>query len=178
MVVATGAGDRRAQQGAGHRIDLLVDQVCLELVWIDGIQVLGTNRQESCCDQQPSTLRVSVERQQVTGELFGQKPIERKILLEAIDDVVSIAPRMGERNVGFFPTRFGKPSDVEPMTAPSLAELGAIEQSRDDVLQSGLQSAAFDRCTERLQCFSRRRQPHQVEMQPANQRLRRRILGW
>ena len=106
--------------------------------------------------------------QLIAGELLEDEPIEGLVGIEGADHVIAIPP--GERlgGVALVAVGLGVPDQVEPVPRPALAVGRAGEQVVDQPLDRvrGPREVFQKRCP----FFGRRRQPGQVEEQPAHQR--------
>src|SRR6202011_3199696 len=72
--------------------------------------------------------------QLVTRQLLGDELGVGLVLIERLDHVVAIAPRVGAMDVVFEPTRVGVARDVEPGAAIALAVVRRREQLVDEML--------------------------------------------
>ena len=68
---------------------------------------------------------------QVAGNLLGEKPVERLVLVEGLDHVVAIAKRVGKTDVLIEPVGIGVASNVEPMSPPAFPVPGRRQQPVD-----------------------------------------------
>ena len=82
MVVAAGAGDRQAEEGARGRLDLLVDHVQHELAVVLGVVGLAAQGEEARRDELVGPLAVIVCRQEIAGDLLADEPIVRLVGVE------------------------------------------------------------------------------------------------
>ena len=120
VVVAASAGDGQPQEGLGEGIDLLVHQVVehFHLVLLgDGA---GADRQKPGPQQGSNVgmprLAGGVE---VSRNLVFHETIVGKVPIEAVDDVVPIAPGIGHGDVFVQAAGIGVAGDVQPMAAPA-----------------------------------------------------------
>ena len=130
MAVADGALAGQAHPGIGHR----------------GGAVDGIAKQQLIVDRSPLARRhiaagesggdLLVERgvwQQVTGELFDRKPIERHVGVERLHDPVAVGPHL-PLVVEVETVGVGIAGDVEPVAGHLLAVMGALQQTIDRFL--------------------------------------------
>ena len=75
---------------------------------------------------------VLADREQVAGELLGQKLIVRLVLDETIDHVIAVSPSMGPVGIHFVAVRLGKTDGVQPVLCLPLPEGGRGQQAIDD----------------------------------------------
>ena len=94
VVVAASTRDRQSEDGLGQGVDLLVDHVRQELTGILLVVVLHTDREEPGGDQVFLPLPVRFDRQQIAGDLLGDKAVVGRVVVEGIDDVVAVPPGM------------------------------------------------------------------------------------
>ncbi len=79
----------------------------------------------------------------VAGQLFENEPIVRLVVVEALDDVIAIAPHRRLGAVPLVSVRFGIANEVKPVPAPALAIGGprkklvnkSIKRKRRRILQ-------------------------------------------
>ena len=82
MIVAAGAGDRQAQEGARRGLDLLVDDIQDELPAVLRIVRLAPQSEESRGDKLLGALAVVSGRQEIAGDLLADKPVVRLVGVE------------------------------------------------------------------------------------------------
>ena len=126
MIVATGTRHRNAENHASCRIDLLIDKVGLKLTRVSFDESLGTDGQESGRDQLFREFFVILGGDQVACDLFADKLVIRFVIVEGVNDIVSVAPGIWKSHVDFFATGFCVASDVEPIAPPAFAELWSL----------------------------------------------------
>ena len=103
-------------------------------------------------------------RQQITRELPDGELVERQVAVERVNDPVAVFPNL-PRRVYAVAVRVGVTGGVEPPAAPTLAVMRLRQQSVHHPLVS-----VGARVAQKLFHFlRRRRQPAQVQAQPANQ---------
>ena len=127
MVVATGAGDRQADEGLGGRVDALVDGVVLVVKALaDGDEAQG---------RQTRVFLLEVG-QAVGGQLLDDELVVGLVGVEGIDDVVAERPSVGvtvvlEERVALVDrqtARIGISRGIQPVAAPTLAVMGRREE--------------------------------------------------
>ena len=121
-------------------------------------------------------LRVAVEaggdlllergvRQQVAGELFDRKTVERQVAVEGVDHPIAILPDL-PRGVDAVAVGVGIASQVEPVAAPAFAIVGRGQQAIDQTLV-GIRGLVINKGVD---LGGRGRQAQQVEAEAADQR--------
>ena len=98
MVVTAGAGDAEAHRRGGHRIDLIIDHVHCE-VPIHGRSRLMSDGKKSRGGQIAMTLLNGGGREEVSGDLLLQEGIVGGVVVECLNDIVTITPRMRKGGV-------------------------------------------------------------------------------
>ena len=69
-----------------------------------------------------AVLRIAARlRQQVAGDVFDHELVEGQVGVEGADDVVAVAPGVGDVEVELVAVRLGVADQVEPVAAPALA---------------------------------------------------------
>ena len=93
VIVAARAGDGQPEERLRRDVDAIVDDVVtLPLKWSPSVR-------------KPSAASVAgfflafCPSQQVGGELFTDEPVVRQIVVERLDDVVAVGPRIGKNGV-------------------------------------------------------------------------------
>ena len=132
VVVAPGAADRQPEEGLADRVELLVDHVDQQLLLVGRADHLGPDDEEPGRHDVVVPLLLGAEGEQVAGELLGEEPVERLVGVERGDHVVAIAPGVVVGEVLVRAVGVGVTRDVEPVTAPALAEFGAGQERIDD----------------------------------------------
>ena len=69
---------------------------------------------------------------QITSNLLTDKLVIRLVLVQSVNDVVAIAPRIRVGQVAGGAGRFPEASDIEPVPAPPLAEGSRLQQAIND----------------------------------------------
>ena len=165
VVVAAGAADRLRQNALADDVELLVHHVHLELLFVLLFEVRIRKREKRGGGQLTATLGERRVRQQIASDLFADETVERPVGIEGFDDVIAVTPRLFENETAQR-HRLGVASDVEPMAAPTLAEMRRGEQSIHQPRVS-VGRLVVDELIDLLRC---RRQAGEVEIDAANQR--------
>ena len=139
--MTAGTGERRGEEGAGKRIDLLIGDIGDELGGILLGEILRTEGEKTRRDEKPGTLGVVLRRQEITGELFGQETVVGQVAVEGVDDVVPLTPRMRIDQVRLLAVRFREANHIEPVPRPALAVGGAGEEGVCKIADCGLRIA-------------------------------------
>ena len=82
MVVAAGARDRQAEEGARGRLDLLVDDIQDELPAVLGVVGLAAEGEEAGRDDLVGPLAVVLGGEEVAGDLLADEPVIRLVGVE------------------------------------------------------------------------------------------------
>src|SRR5207245_5172230 len=83
-------------------------------------------------NQEGSALaRVSATSQLVARELLSQKLTVRLILIQGMDHVVAVTPRVRALAVGFVAVGFRVAHDIQPVLSPAFAVVGRSQQALD-----------------------------------------------
>ena len=68
--------------------------------------------------------------EQVAGDVLGEEPVVGQVGVEGADDVVAVAPGVGDLVVELVAVRLGVADQIEPVPAPALAVVrGASSRS-------------------------------------------------
>ena len=125
-------------------VDLFVGQIQRKLPRVRLVHALGADRQEAGGDELLGALLVVLCRQQIAGDLLAQELVVRLVLVERRDDVVAIAPGMRVSEVDVLARALRIAGHVQPVAAPSLAELRRGEQAVHD-LAEGIRRAVLEK---------------------------------
>ena len=158
VVVAAGAGDREAEQAAGHDVDPVVEDVLLV------VEEPPADRQEAERRERP---RVVAARQAIGGDLLGDEAIVGDVVVEGPDHVVAIGVRIGipalfHEDVAL---RIGITGHIEPVPPPALAVAGAGQEPIDDLGEG----VGIEVGLERRDLLRRGRQAGEVERRATDQ---------
>ena len=105
-------------------------------------------------------------KQTVGGELLAHEPRPRLVVVQRLDDIVAIPPRMIPRQIVTTPMRLREMNRIQPVSRPSLAMARRSEQPIHQMLVSLRIAVLF----KRLHLGKRRRQPVQIEIHSPNER--------
>ena len=94
----------------------------------------------------------------VTGDLFADEAVVRFVGIEAVDDVIAVAPCVGPGLIRLKTLAFGETRYIQPVAAPALAITRRGEQPIDQALPS-LGGLVGYKC---VHFFESWRQPGQV----------------
>ena len=172
VIVAAGTADRQAEEHDRGRVGHLGQHfVAAEGDFlVAGVPPDRTEAVEAGRDLQFVAVGIDL----VAGQLLQHEAVERLVVVERLDDVVAVAPRPGAVAVVLEALGLGVAHDIEPVPAPLLAVVRGREQPIDQLLV-GVGRRIVD---EGIDLLRRRRQPGQVEGDPADERgpvgLRRR----
>src|SRR5262249_19560135 len=112
-------------------------------------------------------------RDLVAGDLLAEEAVVGLVGVEAGHDVIAVTPGVGPWMVALVALRFRPAGEVEPVTAPAFAVVGRRQQPVHKSLV-GVGRRVVDGGVDLLR---RRRQPGQVERQPADEDAARRFGG-
>ena len=166
MVVAAGATDGEPQDRPRDGINLLVHVVHHEADLEALVDVFHPQGEESGRDLHPVAFLVVARGQQVARDLLPDEAVVRHVGVDGINDIVTVLPGVGVRDV---PARTGAlavAGHVEPVTTPAFAERRRGQQSVHD-LRKRLGGIVRKKG---IHIGGSRRQTGQVERDPANQR--------
>ena len=129
MVVTPSTAERKSQGGSAERIDLVIDDVHLLL----GRVVFGQHLRAECQEPGGDHPRVPIRGRlvrgrgnQVTGDLFDQKPVEWPVGVEAVNHPVAVSPGVGVVQVVVHAVAVGVAREVQPRAGPAFAVARAI----------------------------------------------------
>ena len=163
VVVAAGAADRQAQHGraerGGHVVQLVV-ALFFDLVGRD-LRGVRAGRQKPGRHQR----QVVVGLELVAGNLPADELIERHVVVESSDHEVAVVIRRRPVVVLLVTVAFGKTGQVEPVAAPALAVMRAVEQTIDEPVVGVAGTVGH----KRLDLVGRRGKPKQIEIGAADQ---------
>ena len=135
MIVAPGAGDREPKESFADDVELVVDHVGLGFGGIGGAvenlskpkEIGGQRRFEN-----GAVFGETRVRKKIAGDVFADKGVVGKILIESADDVVAVLPGVELVVVVFVAIGFGEANEIEPVAAPSFAVVRGGEEAIDD----------------------------------------------
>ena len=179
VVVATRARDAQAHHRRADDVDLIIDDIHCKIL-IHGHCGFRADCQKPGRDELAIALFGGFGRQQVAGDLLGQEALVRDVVIEGLDDVVAVAPRVGKCRVApeaIVAVRFPVARDVQPVAAPAFAELRGCEQAIDERFNC-LASVARVLSGEGCHCLDLRRQAGEVVVEAADQFFWAGVLSW
>ena len=131
MIVTAGTTERHSHERFADRRNLFVDDIHAELFFVPLAEHFRSEHQKAGCHQIPFPLIRRGMIEQVAGNLFDDKIVERPILVESVDHIISITPGIVEGGVEVAAIRVGITCHIEPVSSPVLAELLRVEQAID-----------------------------------------------
>ncbi len=130
VTVASGAlegqAEERRREGVGPVGDVLDAELLLDAASLVGLAVVAVERRGE-------DLGAGGRREQVAGQLPGDEPVVRQIVVERPDDPVAPRPH-GAIDVGLVSVRVGVSGQVEPVDGHPLAEPRRGQQPVDQPL--------------------------------------------
>ncbi len=168
MIVTAGAGDCQTEHRSSGRVDLFVDNVHPDLLFVGLGECFRTDHQKAGGnDPFGGFLRIGVG-QQIAGQLMPQKLVVRPVAVERFDNPVAIPERVPHHEVAVVGCRVGVPDNVEPVTAPPFAVVRRGEQTVNDLCECDfVRSSIIHESIDLSRC---RRQTDQVVGDSPNQR--------
>ena len=104
--------------------------------------------------------------EQVAGNLFEGKPIERHVMVQRVNDPMAEAPGVRTGQVFFIAVAVGVAGLIEPMLGPLLAVMPRVQQAIHQLFV-GVRAIIEQKA---LDLLGRGRKTRQVEAEPADQR--------
>ncbi len=129
VVVAAGTADRQTEERRADDVGPLREHLVAAEGDL-GIARVSPHRAEPVEDRRGLALGIA-RLDLVAGDLLGQKPVERLVAVQAVDDVVAEPPRVGHSAVVLVAFGLGVPHDIEPVLGPPLAVPWAGEEPVD-----------------------------------------------
>ena len=175
MIVTAGTAKSQPEEGRRHAVGHLGQ----DLLAIDlgvGVAADEMNRPaaiEAGGDEQLAVAApVLVLRQLISGKLFREKDVERLVLIQRANHIISVAPGMDAFPVRLVAVGLGVACHVKPVLRPALAIVRRCQQALDRV------SVCFRTRVMEEACHiaGRGRQAGQIERQPADKRCM--VGGW
>ena len=171
VIVALRALDGEAKHGFAEGIHAVEHPLHAELLGVDGTLHVHHGIAE---ETRGHALILSRVGEFVPGDLLDEKLIIGQVAVEGVDDVIAIRPHLA-RHVLLVAIAVRVTRRVEPVAPPAFAVMRRGQQLLGGLLVSVLRRVI----EERIHLLHRRRQAHQVQVQPAQQRdairLRRRL---
>ena len=160
VVVASRATNRQGEEAAGHGVHAVIERFGPGLRHALRVAAVGdvrwADREEPRCGRGFPPVAG-----QVTGNLVLHELVVGQVIVECLNDPVTIAPRFGQRGgVEETTVAVAVPGDIEPVTPPPFAVLRRSEQPVDQ-LRVGVRGVIGDEC---LNLFRRRRQTDEIEV--------------
>ena len=146
MIVATRTGNRKTQKCRASRRDKVIHfigtrpGVVLDNVFRPSRQVARSNKRSWVAGSQL-----------IPGKLMLKKCVVRHVLIEGIDDPVTIPPGIRPVFISFKAAGVRVADDVQPVPSPALAVLRAGEKAIDN-LWPGIWSAVLFECLHFFKC--------------------------
>lgn len=132
VVVAACTGERQAEHGLGHGVDLFIHQVHGELAPIPLVVAFATDGEEAGGDDFFCLIVLVLKLHQVACELLLEKQVIGFVAIEGLNDVVPVTPGMRVEQIDFLAAALGVAGDVQPVACPALAKAWGIEILIDD----------------------------------------------
>ena len=92
MIVAAGTAERQAEERSARRVELLVDDVHPHFRLVRFGKDFRADAEKAGRDELLVSLIFAAKRQKVAGKLLCEEPIERLVLIERRDHVITIPP--------------------------------------------------------------------------------------
>ncbi len=165
VVVTAGAVHRQSQKGRGGRAHHIV-QFIGPLVGGEH-RVAAFHRIHRSPDQESGG---GVFAQSIAGYLLADEPVERSVFIEGADHIIPVRPRILAGVVLLKAVAFRKTDHIQPMPRPPLAETGRSQQMIDECRGIRMAGVGGD-------FLGSRREPQQVERNPADESARIRWRG-
>src|SRR5262249_5697617 len=124
VIVALAAADGHAEPDLAGGVDAIDAGLDAALLLIDAAFLGG---QRVAVDAVGDLLSQRGARQQVAGQLLDGELVERQVAIERADEPVPIAPGEWPAGVLFVAVTVGIAGQVEPVAAPALAIMRAVE---------------------------------------------------
>ena len=164
VVVAARAIDGEAERPLADRAEDLVEVVVAPLrIVLLAEQHARAHAQEAGRDEAVVGLAVHL----VAGNLLDEEPVVRLVVVERLDHVVAVAPRVRPMHVVLEAGGVGVARDVEPEPAVALAVVRRREQRIDQMLPRVRRLVA----DERVHLRRRRRQAEEIEVGAPHERV-------
>ena len=135
VVVAAGAADGEAHEGAADGFELFVDDVHAEEAFVLLFVVGGAEGEEGGGGELAAALGGVGGGEEVAGDVFGDELVEGGVGVEGFDDVVAEAPGVFEGEGAAAAGAFGEAGDVEPVLGPAFGEGGGGQKIVNDLLE-------------------------------------------
>ena len=136
VLVAAGAAEREAHEGAAHDVDLLIDHIHAQLVLVRLGEDLGTEIEETGGRDATLAYFDILGLHEIASKLLDHELIKGQIIIEGLHDVVAVTPRGAKRDVFIQTIRVRVTRHIQPVTAPLLA-IGMRGQQAVDEIPEG-----------------------------------------
>ena len=137
MIVAAGAAESHAEEGAADSVDLFIDEFHFEKFVILEFVVQSAEDEVAAADKLGVPCCGGGVVKEVAGEVFADELVVGFVLVEGIDDVVTEAPGIGEDEGAPAAAGLREASDIKPMPPPTFAEFWAGEEVIADGFEGG-----------------------------------------
>ena len=124
VIVAAGAADGEAEEGAAHGVELFIDDVHAQHAFVLFFVIGGAKREEAGGGDLATTCGGIGGWKEIACEVLGDHAIDGNVVTDGFDNVVAETPRIfeGQRTA---PTGgFGETRDVEPVRGEAFGEGG------------------------------------------------------
>ena len=131
VIVTARAADAQPEDATADGIDLIGDDIHLEVL-VHGLRGFRADGQEAGGNELTVTLLGSGGRQQVPGDLLGEKAVIRQVLIEGLNNIIPVAPSVGEAGVAaqaVVAVRLRVTGHIKPMATPLFPKLRALQEA-------------------------------------------------
>ena len=138
MVVATGTAEREPEERLAEGVDAVVGPVGVVLADVHRrVHLLAQIPEAGAHDRTIAAGRVEPRiGHQVAGDLLADEAVVGEVVVEGVDNPVSIPPGVRDLVVELVAAGLGEPDDIEPVAGEPLAEVGRGEQGIDVCLEA------------------------------------------
>jgi hypothetical protein len=126
--MATGTTNRHPKKGPAHRVHLLVDNVTSHLVRVVACQHLRADGKEAQTRSLHPLLGEVGCGEEIARQLLDNELVERLVLVERLDDIITIPPSGGMGNILVHPVGIGIAGNIKPVAAPAFAVAGRFQK--------------------------------------------------
>ena len=163
--MAAGTTNRQREKSRAGRRDDVIHLVVFRFLAVNAINV-GYRRARG--DEAGERYRQGVVTlQHIAGHLVADEGVEGQVGVECADDRVAVGPRAGPLVVGLVAMAFSKARHIQPVASPALPIVGAGKQPGQDLIVR-IGGLIGDEGLHLLAC---RREPDEIEIDPADQSL-------
>ena len=169
VVVTARATHRQSLKGLADDINLVVQNIQLVHLNIHRrmdllAQPVKTRSEDGLI--QPRGWIDSWMRKLIPSKMFHDELIIRKVLVDGSNDVIPIAPGVGDRVVKFMPHGLRIAHQIQPVTRPMLSIVNGTQQRFDDLL-FGIHSLVLQKRVQRCLGWRKTRQDDVHSSQPS-----------